>query len=80
MNVMSAKAWLQTDLALSLAIFLYVRQGSIRQAILSKCLTREFLQSLQSSVELEIYARMGIISVLRQVIIIILKGYTRHSN
>lgn len=63
---MSAKAQLNTELALSLAIFLYVRQGSMRQAILSKCITSEFLQSLQSSDELKMYAWMEIILVLHQ--------------
>lgn len=59
-------------LVLSLAIFLYVHQDSMHQAILSKCITSEFLQSLQSSDKLKMYAWMEIILVY--IIIITLKG------
>lgn len=44
----------------------------MHQAILSECITSEFLQSLQSSDELKMYAWMEIILVY--IIIITLKG------
>lgn len=44
----------------------------MHQAILSKCITSEFLQSLQSSDKLKMYAWMEIILVY--IIIITLKG------
>lgn len=55
-----------------LAIFHHVHQDSRHQAILSKCTASEFLQSLQSSDELKMYAWVEIFLVC--IIIITLKG------
>lgn len=71
-----SKAELRTGPALSLAVFPYLHQDAAHGAILGKCTTREFLQSLHSSPELKMYARMVIMLVY--IIIITSKGNPYH--